>query len=120
AAAEPLLPGGEAKRQPVGWSADGTVLYLVTDSGRDVEALVSLDRASRETSDVAAPAWTVEAAELSGDRRVLVWAVNADGASQLHARDLAGGRALPVPALPIGVIGAMSVSYGGGRVALLL
>ena len=116
----PLLPGEETKRQPVAWSADGSRLYLVTDSGRDVEALVALDLAAGGLSDVDSPAWEVEAAELSGDRRVLVWSVNVDGASELRARDVQADRDLPVPRLPVGVITAMSVSHDGRRVALLL
>jgi len=115
-----LMSDEEAKRDPVGWSADGSRLFLVTDSGRDVDALVALDPASGELSDVDSSEWEVEGAELSGDRQVLVWAVNVDGASELRARDVAAGRDLAVPALPTGVITALSVSDDGRRVALLL
>jgi dipeptidyl aminopeptidase/acylaminoacyl peptidase len=69
---------------------------------------------------VDSPAWEVEGAELSGDRRVLVWTVNVDGACELRARDMQAGRDLAVPRLPVGVITAMSVSHDGHRVALLL
>jgi dipeptidyl aminopeptidase/acylaminoacyl peptidase len=115
-----LGSGEEAKRDPIGWSADGSRFYLVTDAGRDVEAVVAVDPASGELSDVQAGEWGVEAAELSGDRRVLVWVVNVDGASTLRARDLASGRDLAVPAVPTGVVGALSVSHDGSRVAMLL
>jgi dipeptidyl aminopeptidase/acylaminoacyl peptidase len=117
---DPLMPGEETKRQPVGWSADGAMMYLVTDSGRDQEGLVSIDLATREVSDLDSPEWGVEGAELSGDRRVLVTVLNEDGASRLRARDLVAGEDLPVPALPIGVISALSVSHDGRRIALLI
>jgi dipeptidyl aminopeptidase/acylaminoacyl peptidase len=116
----PVLPGGEAKRMPVGWSADGGTLYVVSDAGRDTEALVGVEVAGGAVTEVDAPQWDVEAAELSADRRVLVWVVNVDGASRLRARDVVSGRDLPVPELPVGVVGALSVSGDGGRVALLL
>src|SRR5262249_40810665 len=64
---------GEAKRDPVGWSADGSRLYLVTDAGRDVEAVAALDPATGELSDVDSSEWGGERAELSGDRRGVGW-----------------------------------------------
>ena len=115
-----MLRDTEAKHQPVGFSADGDLLYLVTDEGRDFTALVALSLADRTLSTVDAPDWDVESAALSADRRTLVWLVNEDGQSTLHARDLSTGADLAVPALPPGVVTALELSADGNTIALLM
>jgi dipeptidyl aminopeptidase/acylaminoacyl peptidase len=109
-----------AKHQPVGFSADGSVLYLVSDAGRDFTALVALSVADKTVSTVDGPDWDVEMAALSADRGVLVWLVNEDGRSRLRARDVRSDTDLAVPELPQGVVTALALSADGRTAALLM
>jgi dipeptidyl aminopeptidase/acylaminoacyl peptidase len=109
-----------AKNMPIGFSADGSQLYLTSDGGRDHEAVAALALADGVVSIVDGPDWDMDGAALSADHRVLVWVVNEDGTSRLRARDVASGQDLAVPELPVGVVTALSVSADGSRIAFLL
>jgi dipeptidyl aminopeptidase/acylaminoacyl peptidase len=110
---------GEIFFMPVGWAADGSGFYLVSNEGREFNGLAfaRIDDGSREW--VETPEWDIENAAVSSDGRWLVWAVNEDGYSRLYTRDLtADGEARQI-AMPEGVLGTMTLSRMGDRLGLL-
>ncbi len=95
-------------------------LYLVTDLRRDVLALAYLDLATLELRMIDAPDWDVEEVALTRDGRLLAYAVNVDGYSDLRLRDAAAGMMLPVPALPPAAYSQLTWSPDGRRLAFTL
>ena len=90
---------GEVLNVPVGWTADGSGFFFISDEGREFSALFFHDLASGDRATVAAPDWDIEDATISRDGRWLAWSVNEDGYSRLFLRDL--GKGLDSPAVPI-------------------
>lgn len=110
---------GEAKYVPVGWAADGSGFYLVTNEGREFDGLAFQDLGSGSREWIETPDWDVENAAVSADGTRLVWEVNEDGYSRVRIRPL-GGDAEPIEAkLPGGVLIAMAMSRNGERLAVL-
>lgn len=102
---------GKAMYESVNWAADGQGLYIVTDEGRDFTALAYLDLASGAWRWLDTPAWDVEAAALSPNGRLLAYAVNVDGLSELRVLDVTTDQPVPRRSdLPAGVIGVLPVS----------
>ncbi|MBN6151335.1 S9 family peptidase [Xanthomonas sp. AmX2] len=64
--------------------------------------------------------WDVELFELSPDGKRLAFVSNEDGIGRLHLRELPSLRELPLPALPVGVIGALAFAPDSQRLALSL
>jgi len=110
---------GEMFLMPVGWAADGSGFYVLSDEGREFTGLAfqTLDGASREW--VETPEWDVEHAAVSADGRWLVWSVNEDGYSRLHVRDLHSDDAARQIAMPDGVLGTMTMAKSGDRLGML-
>lgn len=116
-----LLTGheGEAAYLPVGWAADGSGFYLLTNEGREFDGLAFHDLASDTRTWVEAPEWDVESATVSRDGTRLVWSVNEDGYSRLRTRQL-DGDAEPVEVrLPDGELDNLALSRDGRRLAVL-
>jgi len=113
-----LLQDRPGKHIGVGWSTDGSAIYLTTDLDRDFVALVRLEVAGGDPEVVTAPAWDVELATVVADGRLAVMSVNEDGTSRVMVRDLVTGtgRTLDVPP---GVVTAMSAARDGSRVGVL-
>src|SRR5205814_825104 len=121
-APERVLPLGEdeAVCVPGPWLADGTGFLVRSDAGRDHVGLARFDLATRSLDWLETPDWDVADVALSADGRILVWTVNVDGVSRLHARDLTTGEPVAVPELPAGVVADLSLSADGSRLALLV
>ena len=73
------------------WSADGRSVYCTTDRDRDFLAVGAIEVATKRLSTVVESAWDAEDFALAPDGGRLVYVVNADGYSEVWARDLAGG-----------------------------
>ena len=111
---------GETRYVAGPWASDGSGLYLVTDQGREFAGLAFYDLAAARWDWVETPEHDVEEVAASRDGRFLAWVVNENGYSRLHARDLTTGAPVVLPALPDGVIAALTMAPAGGRLALLL
>ncbi len=96
---------------------NGGVL-VVTDAGREFAGLARMDVETGALEWIDTPDWDVERVALSADERILVWTVNVGGVSELHVRDLQTGQDLTPPAIPSGMVGAISLSADGRRLAL--
>jgi dipeptidyl aminopeptidase/acylaminoacyl peptidase len=113
-----LLEGRPGKHIGVGWSADGSAIYLTTDLDRDFVGLVRLAVAGGEPRIVADPQWDVEDATVVADGRLAVMSVNEDGQSRIVVRDLAAGTETAAD-VPPGVVTALSAARDGSRMAVL-
>jgi len=110
---------GEIIHNPVGWAADGSGFYFLSDEGREFIGLGFFRLADGTREWVETPLWDVEDAVISEDGRWLVWSVNEDGYSRLLARDLEGTRHAIRIDLPTGVLGTIALSPSGSRLGVL-
>jgi dipeptidyl aminopeptidase/acylaminoacyl peptidase len=110
---------GEAKFVPVGWAADGSGFYLLTDDGREFDghALYDIESDSWDWRDT--PDWDIENAAVSADGHWLAWSVNEDGYSRVSARDLTREDEAVEIDLPEGTLSAMVVSSTNGKLGVL-
>jgi dipeptidyl aminopeptidase/acylaminoacyl peptidase len=90
------------------FSKDGKGVYLTSDADSEFLRLVYLDFASHKTT-VLTPnlKWDVEEFNLSKDGRWIAFSANEDGISKLHVLDTKTNKEVPVPQLPVGVIGGL-------------
>jgi dipeptidyl aminopeptidase/acylaminoacyl peptidase len=109
------LPG--EYHYPGPWDGDGFYV-LTTDGDGDRAGLARFSLADRALTLVDSPAWDVEDAVVPAGERMVVWSVNEDGYSAVHARGPDG--LVAVPAVPDGRIRAMSISADGSVLALLM
>lgn len=111
---------GDQVNAAVGFSADGSRLYSVTDRDHEFQYLEAIDLASGAREVVWQAGWGIEHAALSEDRRRLAFTVDEDGYSVLRVLDLESGRELPAPELPHGVCLQFAYAPDGRRVAALV
>ena len=64
--------------------------------------------------------WDVDTVEIADDRSHLAFVANEDGIDTLHVLALPGRNEIELPSLPIGMIGGLSFSADGQRLALTL
>jgi len=93
-----VRPGGAAAHfEDAVWAPDGGGLYYGSDEGAEFVTLRYLDLATGVSEPLsAAIPGDVGQILLSPDRKTLVFQVNADGYTELHALDLAGRRMRPL------------------------
>lgn len=103
------------------FSADGSSVYYTSDAGTEFLQLNKVYLPSGRGTRISGKLdWDVEAFELSPDARHLVYVANEDGISTMHLMDLASGKELALPALPVGVIDTPSFSPDGNHLAFTL
>lgn len=114
---------GEVKFLPGPWAADGSGFYVVTDEGREFQALAFQRLDTGERGWVETPDGDVEEVTISADGRVLAWIENDEGWARLRLRDLESGSELPEPKLPrsaLSILGSgIALSRDGARAALV-
>lgn len=96
---------GDAVYHHVEWAPDGRTLYLITDEGREFEALVRFDLETGAREPLVAPDWDIDFCFLSPDGARLAYSLNVDGYSELHVRDLGSGADRQPTGLPRGNVG---------------
>lgn len=112
--------------QPVGFAGgafdrSGRGVYLVHDHGAEFKQLHHLDLESGATTPLSADIpWDVNALALSPGRDQMAFVVNEGGMSRLQLLDLKRLRRLPVPEIPVGLIGALAFSFDGRSLAMTL
>ncbi len=111
---------GMAAHEPVGWTSDGSAVWVVSDQGREFYALGLLDVSAKKIAWKREPSWDVTAAALSPDGRTLALAVNEDGYESLTLLDTATMKEKTARSLPRGQIDALIFSQDGSTLALTL
>lgn len=90
------------------FSKDGKGVYLTTDKGSEFQQLVYIDLAAKQMEVLSSNIpWDVDDIALSYDGRWIAFVTNEDGLSALHLLDTASGGELPVPKLPVGLVGSL-------------
>jgi dipeptidyl aminopeptidase/acylaminoacyl peptidase len=90
------------------FSKDGKGIYYTADGGSEFQRLMYLDLATKQTKVLTAGlSWDVDEFALSWDGKRIAFLTNEDGLSALHVMDTATGKELPVPKLPVGVVGGL-------------
>lgn len=88
------------------FAKDGKGAYMTSDAGSEFQRLVYMDFGTHKTTVLtAALKWDVDELDLSQDGRWIAFEANEDGISMLHVLDTKTAQEIPVPKLPIGVIG---------------
>jgi dipeptidyl aminopeptidase/acylaminoacyl peptidase len=103
------------------WSRDGLGVYYTSDENSEFQRLRYCDLTTGQstvlTEDVP---WDVEALEVSHKGEVIALVTNEDGIDRLHLRMIAGWRTVPVPDLPVGLIGDLKFSPDDRQLGLTL
>lgn len=96
-----------ATAMPLAWTPDARAFYLLTNEDRPYNGIAKYDF-DQNTLDYCVTAdWDIEAADLSGDGRLLAWTVNEAGRSVLHILDVLDNQHLDVSFPKTGVIRAL-------------
>lgn len=120
-----LLPAaGEALQAthfPVGFSPDGSALYLLSDRAGEFRELMRYDLASRALTRItAAIPWDVGAASLSDDGALVALKMNEDGRETLRVFDTATLHERAVAALPAGGVNTVRFQPRSHRLAVAI
>jgi len=114
------IEGDKAAFGPFRYAPDGEGVYYVSDEGSEFRTL-RFHRPGAEVQALSAELpWDVVGFDIAADGRHLAYASNEDGIFRLHLLSLPAHTPVPLPALPVGVIGGLSFSPDGGRIALTL
>ncbi len=97
----------------------GKAIVAITNAGTDTRRLVRIDIATGKMTTLSRePGWDVEAYDLSADGVTVAYTLNEDGYSRVILMPLASGGQAASPALPRGVVTALSFSPDGRRLAV--
>lgn len=104
---------------PGPWAHDSSGFYFLSNYEREFNGLAFYTIATGKWEWLETPDHDIEQVSVSKDGRILVYAENVDGTSKLRGRDLQTGESLTLPDLPLGVIGGMTLSPDGKRLAMI-
>ena len=110
-----LVPGGTKRGDKIAYgearfSKTGKGIYLTTDAGAEYMnlAYMEIDRPEAKYLITESEAnWDVERFDLSMDGKLIAYVKDEDGLSVIHVRRTANNTEVPLPKLPVGVVGSM-------------
>ncbi len=113
---------GAAQFRDVHFTRDNRALLLSTNVAGEWQSLARMDLATRRIVPVSDAAWDTDTSEMSADGRLLAYALNRDGFSELYVRKLnesgiADDKDTPVALPGKGVVGGLDFSRDGGKLA---
>ena len=120
------VDGGKASFGGFAFAPDGKAVYFISDEplqgkSQEFKSLRHHDPASGKFEVLTANIpWDVAGFTIADDGQHLAFVSNEDGISKLRVFALPSHREIRLPALPIGVIGGVSFSPDGKRLALTL
>ncbi len=99
-----------------GYAPDGlSVIYSSSEDG-EFQTLTRYALADGAKTPISADIpWDVEASDISPDGSLIAFAVNANGASEVHIRRLSDNGAVAAPQLPPGEVGQLTFSPDGSK-----
>jgi dipeptidyl aminopeptidase/acylaminoacyl peptidase len=113
---------GAAQFGNVHFTRDGRALILSTNVAGEWQSLARMDLATRKIDSVTNAMWDTDASEMSADGRLLAYALNREGFSELYVRKLTDAgigseRDTPVVLPGKGVVGGLEFSSDGRKLA---
>ncbi len=113
---------GAAQFGDVHFTRDNRALLLSTNVAGEWQSLARMDLATRRIVPVSDAAWDTDTSEMSADGRLLAYALNRDGFSELYVRKLnesgiGDDKDTPVALPGKGVVGGLDFSRDGGKLA---
>lgn len=88
---------------PAVFGPDGRSVYYVADDGGEFKRLYRWELATGKKSQVSpGDDWDVTGLELSPDGKTLAYVANEDGIDRLYLLDVASGKPVQLPAIPVG------------------
>ncbi|HEU5181098.1 MAG TPA: S9 family peptidase [Candidatus Polarisedimenticolia bacterium] len=111
---------GRVQYRVLGWTADDSGLWVLSDENREFLALGRLDIGARKIKWIREPKWDVTSGALSRDGRTLAIAVNADGYDELSILDAATLKERPALSILRGQIDGLTFSGNGKLLAMSL
>lgn len=112
------------KGEKVSWAearfaADGKSLYALSDRGSEFHRLWKISLVGGSPICLTPKLeHDIDSYAIAPDGKTVAFSINEEGISRLHRIELATGHELPVPALPIGVIGDLAYHPKSGELAL--
>lgn len=120
---------GAAQFSDVRFMPDGHSLLFTTDDKREFQSLAQMDLATRRVDILDDTQWEVAGIEVSDNGGMLAYTLNRDGFSELYVRRLntdgkplitaLGPKGMPVKLPGKGVVGGLSFSRDGRKLALV-
>jgi dipeptidyl aminopeptidase/acylaminoacyl peptidase len=113
---------GATQYGDVHFTRDNRSLILSTNAGGEWQSLARMNLATRKIESATNSMWDTDASEMSADGRLLAYALNRDGFSELYVRRLndagvAEGKDTPVELPGKGVVGGLEFSRDGRKLA---
>jgi dipeptidyl aminopeptidase/acylaminoacyl peptidase len=119
-----LTPKGGPEKSVYGrarFGKDGKGLYVTTDKESEFQRLAYVDLKTGQHSYLTTTIpWDIEDFDLSRDGTTIVLSANEDGFSKLYVLDTATKKLRPLPQVPKGVVGELSIHKSGSEVAFAL
>jgi dipeptidyl aminopeptidase/acylaminoacyl peptidase len=115
-------PAPARYEQPT-WTVDGTSIMCLTDLNRELAAPARIEIATGQVTYLVEPEAEVDEIAPAPNGRLLAYAVNDDGASEIVVRDLESGQTATVSGLPEGALytywqSALGWDAGSQRLAI--
>ena len=114
--------GGAAQFGDVHFTRDNRALLLSTNIAGEWQSLARMDLATRKIEPATNAMWDTDASEMSADGRLLAYALNREGFSELYVRKLSDAgvgndKDTPVQLPGKGVVGGLEFSRDGRKLA---
>jgi len=108
---------GTVNNTPAEFSADGTTLLFVSDSGREFAALQSYDLIDGTKKTVYEQNWDIAGANYSKSGKYLVVGVNEDSKLAARVLDAATMQPVSLPGMPTGLVRGVSIAPNDSLIA---
>jgi dipeptidyl aminopeptidase/acylaminoacyl peptidase len=103
------------------FSKDRKGVYVVTDKDSEFQRLSYFDLATKQLKYLTSKiSWDVEQFDLTQDGKRIAFVTDEEGVSVLHVMDTATEKEVPLPKLPVGVIGALRWHKNGRELGFSL
>jgi dipeptidyl aminopeptidase/acylaminoacyl peptidase len=103
------------------FSKDGKGVYVTSDKDSEFQRLSYFDLATKQPKFLTSKVpWDVQQFDLTQDGRRIAFVTDEEGVSVLHVMDTAAEKEVPLPKLPVGVIGALRWHKNGRELGFSL
>src|ERR1700733_13366836 len=103
------------------FSKDGKGVYVTTDKDSEFQRLSYFDLATKQSKYLTSKIpWDVQQFDLTQDGKRIAFVIDEEGVSVLHVMDTATEKEVPLPQLPVGVIGALRWHKNGRELGFSL